>query len=182
MQANQLENWMYVPALFSCLVHAMIPGAKSFNPESCTFSNGMHQIVFTLNSIAYAMDIVYRHRYPLTPANKHTPLAYRDGQSSTSDRSFKEKFTMLFAKCLAMFTSNSKEKQSTVSDTYHLSFASPDASSLSLCPSSCLVLHALCGDVLTEDQLEQIGLTHARVQSAHIVAHKKYTLLTSSLS
>lgn len=49
---------MYVPALFAWLAHHMMSNVKYFDPINCYFANGLHQIIYTMNSIANGLESV----------------------------------------------------------------------------------------------------------------------------
>lgn len=55
---RKLYRWMYVPALFAWLAHHMMSNVKYFDPINCYFANGLHQIIYTMNSIANGLESV----------------------------------------------------------------------------------------------------------------------------
>lgn len=165
--SDRLDCWLYVPALFSCLVHEMIPSVKSFDPERSIFSNGMHQIVYTLNSIALALESAFQSRY------FPNSLSFeRNGRVARMDcvwDSLPKKVSIFSLRnvslCLPFIQKRNQQRFLT-----RLSITQNQIPIL----LRCLLLQGLCGDVLSMAQLEDIGISSTRSASALVTASKKH--------
>ena len=168
---------MYIPALFACLAHEMIPNVKGFHAESGFFANGLHQIVYTLHSVALALETVYQntsvfHFARPTRIAMHLSIEMRmNGWWPIVQQAKASRFSLQSA---SLCSHSTQKRNRTLFRTRKSPPPPLTLITLFRSLSSCLLLHSVCGGSLSIEQLEEIGLTPTRVKSAQISAQKRH--------